>query len=124
MKIETKRDRRERIRLRLRKRIQGTAERPRLAVFRSEAHIYVQAIDDMQGRTIVAVSSVEPEVRSKLAEGARGSNKAGAAMVGRVAAERLKGKGITRIVFDRGGFLYHGRVKAVADAAREAGLQF
>jgi len=124
MKIETKRDRRERIRLRLRKRMQGTADRPRLAVFRSEAHIYVQAIDDMAGRTLVAASSVEPDIRAKLADGARGNNRAGAALIGRVAAERLKEKGITRVVFDRGGFLYHGRVKAVAEAAREAGLQF
>jgi large subunit ribosomal protein L18 len=124
MKIETKRDRRERIRLRLRKRIEGTPDRPRLAVFRSETHIYVQAIDDMAGRTVTAASSVEPDVRAKFAEGARGNNKAGAAVVGRVAAERLKEKGITRVVFDRGGFLYHGRVKAVAEAAREAGLQF
>ena len=124
MKIETKRDRRERIRLRLRKRMQGTADRPRLAVFRSEAHIYVQAIDDMAGRTLVAASSVEPDIRAKLADGARGNNRSGAALIGRVAAERLKEKGITRVVFDRGGFLYHGRVKAVAEAAREAGLQF
>lgn len=124
MKIETKRDRRGRIRLRLRKRITGTADRPRLAVFRSGMHVYVQAIDDMAGRTLVCASSVEPDVRAKLADGARGSNRAGATVVGRVAAERLKGKGITRVVFDRGGFLYHGRVRAVAEAAREAGLQF
>jgi len=124
MKIKTKRDRRERIRLRQRKRIAGTADRPRLAVFRSEAHIYVQAIDDLSGCTLVAASSAEPDVRGALADGARGSNVGGAKAVGRVAAERLKAKGITRVVFDRGGFLYHGRVKAVADAAREAGLEF
>jgi large subunit ribosomal protein L18 len=124
MKIKTKKDRRERIRLRQRKRIQGTAERPRFAVFRSEAHIYVQAIDDLAGRTLVAASSVEPDVKAKLASGSRGSNRAGATVVGRLAAERLREKGITRVVFDRGGFLYHGRVRAVAEAAREAGLEF
>ena len=124
MKIKTKRDRRERIRLRQRKRISGDAGRPRFSVFRSEAHIYVQAIDDATGQTIVAASSVEPDVRAKLASGARGSNKAGATVVGTVAAERLLAKGIKRVVFDRGGFLYHGRVRAVAEAAREAGLEF
>lgn len=124
MKIDTKKDRRERIHLRQRKRVQGTAERPRLAVFRSEAHIYAQVIDDLGGRTITAASSVEPAVKAQLAEGARGNNKAGAAVIGRVVAERLKEKGITRVVFDRGGFLYHGRVRAVADAARETGLEF
>jgi len=123
MKIDTKRDRRERIKLRLRKRVTGTSERPRLSVFRSEAHVYAQAIDDGSGRTLAAASSLEPEVRAKLAEGARGSNAAGAKVVGKVVAERLISKGITRVVFDRGGFLYHGRVRAVAEAAREAGLE-
>ncbi len=124
MKIKTKDDRRERIRLRQRKRISGTAERPRLAVFRSEAHLYAQVIDDLGGRTLVAASTVEPTVRAQLGEGARGSNVAGASVVGRVVAERLREQGITRVVFDRGGFLYHGRVKALAEAAREAGLEF
>ena len=124
MKIKTKRDRRDRIHLRLRKRVTGTTERPRLSVFRSEGHIYVQAIDDMAGRTVVAASSVEPDVKGRLTEGARGNNKAGAGVVGRVVAERLLEKGIKRVVFDRGGFLYHGRVRAVAEAAREAGLEF
>lgn len=124
MKIETKKDRRERIHLRQRKRVRGTAERPRLAVFRSEAHVYAQVIDDLAGRTLASASSVEPEVKAQLGEGARGSNVPGAAVVGRVVAERLKAQGITSVVFDRGGFLYHGRVRAVADAAREAGLQF
>jgi large subunit ribosomal protein L18 len=109
---------------RIRRGLEGTAERPRLAVFRSEAHIYAQVIDDLGGRTITAASSVEPAVKAQLAEGARGNNKAGAAVIGRVVAERLKEKGITRVVFDRGGFLYHGRVRAVADAARETGLEF
>ena len=123
MKIETKRDRRERIKLRLRKRVTGTSERPRLSVFRSEAHIYAQVIDDGSGQTLAAASSLEPDVRAKLADGARGSNAAGAKVVGKVVAERLISKGITRVVFDRGGFLYHGRVRAVAEAAREAGLE-
>jgi len=123
MKIDTKRDRRERIKLRLRKRVTGTSERPRLSVFRSEAHIYAQVIDDGSGRTLAAASSLEPDVRAKLADGARGSNTAGAKVVGKVVAERLISKGITRVVFDRGGFLYHGRVRAVAEAAREAGLE-
>ncbi|MCL4845558.1 MAG: 50S ribosomal protein L18 [Acidobacteria bacterium] len=122
--MKTKDDRRERIRLRQRKRISGTAERPRLAVFRSEAHLYAQVIDDLGGRTLVAASTVEPTVRAQLGEGARGSNVAGASVVGRVVAERLREQGITRVVFDRGGFLYHGRVKALAEAAREAGLEF
>jgi large subunit ribosomal protein L18 len=124
MKIKTKRDRRDRIHLRLRKRVQGTAERPRLSVFRSEAHIYAQVIDDLSGRTIAAASTVEPAVKSRFDGPARGSNKAGATLVGRAIAERLLEKGITRVVFDRGGFLYHGRVRAVAEAAREAGLEF
>jgi large subunit ribosomal protein L18 len=124
MRIKTKDDRRERIRLRQRKRIMGTAERPRLAVFRSLAHIYVQAIDDMAGRTIVSASSVEPSVKSALPTGGRGGNRAGAQAVGKVAAQRLLEKGIKRVVFDRCGFLYHGRIRAVADAAREAGLEF
>ena len=124
MKIKTKQDRRERIRLRQRKRLSGTADRPRLAVFRSEAHVYVQAIDDLAGKTLVAASTTEPDVRARLTEGARGSNKAGATVVGKVAAERLLAKGIKHVVFDRGGFLYHGRVRAVAEAAREAGLEF
>lgn len=124
MKIETKKDRRDRIHLRQRKRVRGTAERPRLAVFRSEAHVYAQVIDDLAGRTVASASSLEPEVKAAFAEGARGNNRGGASVVGRMVAERLKEKGITSVVFDRGGFLYHGRVRAVAEAAREAGLQF
>jgi large subunit ribosomal protein L18 len=124
MKIKTKKDRRQRIRLRVRKRLTGTAERPRLAVFRSVSHIYAQVIDDSAGVTVVSASSVEPAVRGQMAEGARSGNTGGARTVGRVVADRLKEKGITRVVFDRGGFLYHGRVRAVAEAAREAGLEF
>ncbi len=124
MKVRTKKDRRERIRLRQRKRIVGTAERPRLAVFRSVAHIYAQAIDDREGRTLLAASSTEPEVKKAFADKAGGGNLAGAEALGQLVAERLKARGITQVVFDRGGNLYHGRVKAVADAARKAGLKF
>lgn len=124
MKIDTKKDRRARIRFRLKKRAIGSTERPRLAVFRSEAHIYAQVIDDIAGLTLVSASTTEPAVKARLADGARGSNVKGAQAIGQIVAERLKEKGVTRVVFDRGGFLYHGRVKAVADAAREAGLEF
>ena len=124
MKITTKKDRRHRIQLRNRKRIQGTAERPRLSVFRSVSHIYAQVIDDLAGRTIASASSVDTAVKGQLADKARGGNVEGAKAVGRAIAERLKEKGINRVVFDRSGFLYHGRVKAVAEAAREAGLEF
>jgi large subunit ribosomal protein L18 len=124
MKIRTKKDRRDRIRLRQRKRIRGTTERPRLAVFRSVAHIYAQVIDDMTGRTVASASSAEPSLKGQFRGGLRGGNLAGAQLLGRVIAERLKEKGITRVVFDRGGNLYHGRVRAVADAARQAGLEF
>ena len=124
MRIVTKEDRRDRIKFRIRKRLRGTPEQPRLTVFRSGAHIYVQVIDDQAGRTVAAASSVEAAVKAKLADGARGGNRKGAEAVGQAIAERLKEKGITRVVFDRNGFLYHGRVRAVAEAARQAGLQF
>jgi large subunit ribosomal protein L18 len=124
MKIRTKRDRRDRIRLRQRKRIAGTSERPRLAVFRSGSHIYAQVIDDLSGRTLIAAGSTEPVLKSVFSGKVRGGNRAGAEALGKVIAERLKDKGITRVVFDRGGHLYHGRIRAVADAARKAGLEF
>ena len=124
MKIKTSEDRRQRIKFRIRKRVEGTAERPRLSVFRSLTHVYVQVIDDRAGRTLASASSVEPTVKSGFAKGEGGGNRAGAEAVGRTIAERLKAKGITRVVFDRNGFLYHGRIKAVADAARQAGLEF
>ncbi len=124
MKIKTKEDRRDRIKLRIRKRVTGTAARPRLTVFRSVAHVYVQVVDDMSGRTIASASSVEPALKGGLAGKARGGNIGGAQVIGTTIAERLKEKGITRVVFDRNGFLYHGRVKAVAEAARAAGLEF
>jgi large subunit ribosomal protein L18 len=124
MKIRTKADRRDRIHLRQRKRIAGTTARPRLCVFRSVSHIYAQVIDDGSGATLVAASSVEPALTKAFGTGVAGGNVKGAEAVGKAIAERTIEKGITRVVFDRGGFLYHGRVRAVADAARKAGLEF
>ena len=124
MKIRTKEDRRDRIKLRLRKRIVGSAERPRLTVFRSVAHMYVQAVDDATGTTVAAASTVEPAVKAKMGEKVRGGNIAGAQLIGQTIAERLIAKGLKQVVFDRNGFLYHGRVKAVAESARKAGLEF
>ena len=124
MKIKTKDDRRARIALRLRKRISGTTERPRLSVFRSVSHIYAQVIDDVSGQTLVAASTVEPSLKSAFAKDVRGGNTEGAQTIGKTIAERAMAKGITRVVFDRNGFLYHGRIRAVADAARKAGLEF
>jgi large subunit ribosomal protein L18 len=124
MKITTTKDRRKRISLRQRKRISGTAERPRLRVFRSVSHIYAQVIDDMTGTTIASAASTEPALKAQAADAVRGGNKAGAQALGKTIAERLIAKGIKRVVFDRGGYLYHGRIRAVADAAREAGLEF
>ena len=105
---------------RVRRKVSGSAERPRLAVFRSNKHTTAQVIDDRAGRTIAWASTVEKELRST----GRTGNKSAATTVGRLVAERAKAAGVSRVVFDRGGFLYHGRVAAVADAAREAGLEF
>ena len=105
---------------RLRKHINGTAERPRLNVFRSLNNIYAQVIDDVKGETLVSASTLDNELKGQ----ASGGNKAGAALVGKLVAERAVAKGITTVVFDRGGYVYHGRVAALADAAREAGLKF
>ena len=124
MKIQTKDDRRHRIQLRQRKRIAGTGERPRLTVFRSVSHIYAQVIDDLSGRTLVAASSVDPSLKGEFAKGVSGGNVKGAEAIGKAIAERSIEKGIKRVVFDRSGFLYHGRIRAVADAARKAGLEF
>jgi large subunit ribosomal protein L18 len=125
MKIKTKEDRRDRIKHRIRKRVTGTPERPRLSVFRSLSHVYVQVIDDRTGQTIASASSVEPAIKSEFGTGGQqGGNRVGAEAIGRTIAARLKEKGITRVVFDRNGFLYHGRIKAIADAARQAGLEF
>jgi large subunit ribosomal protein L18 len=111
---------RRRVHDRIRKKVLGTAERPRLNVYRSLNHIYVQVIDDLKGETLVAASTAEGKKESRTSGGNVGSAKA----IGKAIAERAKAKGITKVVFDRGGYIYHGRVKAVADAAREAGLQF
>ncbi len=114
---------RQRIHTRIRRKVRGTTERPRLAIFRSVAHIYAQVIDDAKSVTIVAASSTEKDSGSS-AGTKTGGNVAAAKEIGRRVAERAKEKGITQVVFDRGGYLYHGRVKALADAAREAGLEF
>jgi large subunit ribosomal protein L18 len=108
---------------RVRAKVSGTPARPRLAVSRSNRHISAQLIDDIVGRTLVSASSVEPELRTRLGDGA-GANIAGAEAVGRLVASRAKEAGITRAVFDRGGFAYHGRVAALADGARAGGLEF
>jgi large subunit ribosomal protein L18 len=109
---------RDRIRQRIRRKVQGTTERPRLAIFRSLKSIYAQVIDDATGQTIVSASSLEKDA------GAKGSNAAAAKAVGALIAKKAKDKGVTRVVFDRGGYLYHGNIKALADAARENGLEF
>ena len=107
--------------LRIRQRVLGTPERPRLAVFRSLNHIYAQVIDDSSGRTLAAVDSRAPEFRDKVKSG---GNVAAAKIVGELVAQRAKAHGISQVVFDRGGYQYHGRVKALAEAARAAGLGF
>ena len=136
-----KKEIRSRIHQRIRRKLRGTAERPRLAVFRSVAHIYAQVIDDAEGKTLVAASSVDNDAKAagsdappKDSKAKRttaktdgkktGGNVAAAKAIGKLVAQRAKDKGITRVVFDRGGYQYHGRVKALADAAREAGLEF
>ncbi|NGZ78060.1 50S ribosomal protein L18 [Saccharibacillus alkalitolerans] len=107
--------------LRVRKKIQGTVERPRLNVYRSEKHIYAQLIDDVNGVTIVSASTMDKELKSEITNG---GNVEAARKVGTLVANRAKEKGHTVVVFDRGGYLYHGRIQALADAAREAGLEF
>jgi large subunit ribosomal protein L18 len=109
-----------RIHERIRKRVIGTESRPRLCVFRSNKHIYAQIVDDSNGRTLVAASSLDADAKS--AKG--GGNVAGAKTVGKIVAKRAQDKGIQAVLFDRGGYIYHGRVKALAEAAREAGLKF
>ncbi|HEV8633279.1 MAG TPA: 50S ribosomal protein L18 [Chloroflexota bacterium] len=115
------REARQRRHLRIRRRVVGTPERPRLAVFRSLVHIYAQVIDDSAGRTLASASTLDPDVRGRLT----GKSKTERAdLVGRAVGERAKAAGVTKVVFDRGGNLYHGRVKALADGARAAGLDF
>ena len=106
---------------RIRRRVRGTAGRPRLSVFRSLKHMYAQVIDDTQGRTLAAASTLDPSLRGALATMPKVEE---AAQVGRLIAERARAAGVTQVVFDRGGYLYHGRVQKLADAAREAGLIF
>jgi large subunit ribosomal protein L18 len=112
---------RRRVHERVRTRVAGTSERPRLCVYRSLEHIYAQVIDDHSGKTLVAASSVDKDTKKNLKGG---GNVAAAKVIGKAIAERAKAAGVSKVVFDRGGYKYHGRVKALADAAREAGLQF
>jgi len=121
MKVKTREDTRRRLHERIRKKIRGTPQRPRLAVFRSQAHIYAQLIDDDAGTTLCAASTLDKDLRAKTRHG---TTVAAAKEVGSLIAGRAKEKGIAAVVFDRGGFQYHGRIKALADAAREAGLKF
>jgi large subunit ribosomal protein L18 len=118
MARDSKNEIRLRIHKRIRRKVAGTEQRPRLAIFRSVNHIYAQLIDDEKGNTIASAGSIEKDL------GGKGGNVEGAKLIGQKVAERAKEKGITKVVFDRGGYLYHGRVKALADAAREAGLEF
>ncbi len=113
---------RQKRRRRVRKRVRGTPERPRLSVFRSTKHIYTQIVDDASGRTLIECSSLSKEIQPQVKQ--KGGNKEGAALVGAFVAKRASEKGIKRVVFDRNGFLYHGRIKALADSAREHGLEF
>ena len=117
----TRGEHRRQIHRRVRQRVTGSPGRPRLSVFRSLKQIYAQVVDDAEGRTLVAASSLDKQVRSQVSYG---GNVAAAKVVGRVLGERARAAGLTRVVFDRGGYKYHGRVKALADAAREAGLEF
>jgi len=119
--VKDRKQRRHRIHMRIRKAVTGTAERPRLVVFRSLANVYAQLIDDVKGTTLVAASTVEKDLRKGLSAS---GNKAAGRVVGKAIAERAKDQGITAVVFDRAGFRYHGVVKELADAAREAGLKF
>ena len=112
---------RRRVHERVRTRVLGTVERPRLCVYRSLGHIYAQVIDDHTGKTLVSASSIDTDTKKNLKGG---GNVAAAKVIGKAIAERAKAAGVSKVVFDRGGYKYHGRVKALADAAREAGLQF
>ena len=121
MSTKTKQDIRQRLHDRIRKKIRGTPERPRLAVFRSQSHIYAQVVDDSAGQTLCTASSLDKEIRAQVK---RGSTVPSAKLVGQLVASRAKAKGIESVVFDRGGYPYHGRIQALADAAREGGLKF
>jgi large subunit ribosomal protein L18 len=121
-RMKGKRERRERAHLRVRKRVRGSAERPRLSIYKSLRFIYAQVIDDDKGTTLVAASSADPALREQL--GKATASKAAARAVGELVAARAKEHGVDKVVFDRGGYVYHGRVQALAEAAREKGLQF
>ncbi len=113
---------RDKVRMRIRQRVRGHKERPRLAVFKSARHIYAQVIDDGSGATLAHASSLDPDLRKAAKKG--GASREAADQVGILVAERARKAGVTKVVFDRGGYLYHGRVKALADAARKGGLEF
>ena len=113
---------RDAVRLRIRRKVQGSAERPRLSIFKSGKHIYAQVIDDKTGRTMAHASSLDPDL--KKGDHKVGANRSTATRVGTLVAQRAKAKGIAKVVFDRGGYIYHGKVRALADAAREGGLEF
>lgn len=117
-RAETRQGRKKRVR----KKVRGTAERPRLSVFRTSRHIYAQVIDDVAAKTLVQASSLKPDIRERLKN--QGGNRTGAAIVGEFIAKNAQEKGIRRVIFDRNGFIYHGRVKVLAEAAREHGLEF
>ncbi|HHT9145376.1 MAG: 50S ribosomal protein L18 [Candidatus Brocadiaceae bacterium] len=119
--IKEKLRKRNRRHLRIRKKVVGTAERPRLSVYRSLKHIYCQIINDTEGRTLVAASTQSPDIRSQIKYG---GNAVAAEIVGKKIAEEAKNKGITKVVFDKGGYKYHGRIKALAEAARKHNLNF
>ena len=121
MKTQARVEARQRVRVRIRQAVKGSAERPRLAVFKSGKHIYAQVIDDGTGRTLAHASSLDAGLK---ADAKNGANVGTAKRVGKLVADRAKQKGIARVVFDRGGYIYHGKVKALADAAREGGLEF
>ena len=121
-RMKAKRERRERAHLRVRKRVRGSAERPRLSVYKSLRYIYAQVIDDDRGTTLAQANSADPEVKSQV--GAATAGKAAAKLVGELVAARAKERGVEKVVFDRGGYVYHGRVQTLAEAAREKGLQF
>jgi large subunit ribosomal protein L18 len=121
-RMKQKRERRERAHLRVRSRVQGTGERPRLSVYKSLRYIYAQVIDDIRGVTLAAAGSADPAVRGQLSKST--ASQEAAKLVGALVAERARERGIEKVVFDRGGYIYHGNVKALAEAAREKGLQF
>jgi large subunit ribosomal protein L18 len=122
MGVASRSDKRLKRKMRVRKRVKGSPERPRLSVFRSARHIYAQVIDDTEGKTLAEASTLSSDLRSKI--GNDRANKKGAGIVGKAVAEKALAKGIKKVAFDRNGFLYHGRVKSLADAAREKGLEF